>query len=101
MVKMEQERATKEREKEEQERRKRREEAARVKRMLEAAFDGDKKEIGTILQEVHQVIDRGCPRYRGTLSCPYYRGVLLERFCGCLIVNTAKILNKKKLANQI
>lgn len=52
MVRMEQDKAAKEREREENERRKRREEAKRVKRFLEAAFDGDNSEIESILGEV-------------------------------------------------
>lgn len=49
---MEQERAEKERLREEEERRKRKLEAARIKRMLEAAFDGENDDIITLLEEV-------------------------------------------------
>ena len=51
LVKMEQERADRERRVLEEERRKRMEEVKRVKRMLDAAFDGDNEEIGTLLKE--------------------------------------------------
>ena len=49
---MERERAEREYEREEAERRRRREHQKRVKRMLEAAFDGDCPEIKKVLQEV-------------------------------------------------
>ncbi len=52
-MRMEQEKAEKERQREEAERRKRREQALRVKRMLEAAFDGDTQEIHAVLKEVY------------------------------------------------
>lgn len=49
---MQQEEAEKERQKEEEERRKKREAVKRIKRMLEAAFDGDDDEMLGILKEV-------------------------------------------------
>ena len=49
---MERERVEKERERQEEQRRKRKEEAQRVKRILEAAFDGDTQEIKAVLKEV-------------------------------------------------
>ena len=52
LVKMEREKAEKEAEREEAERRRRREHQKRVKRMLEAAFDGDCREIRKVLKEV-------------------------------------------------
>ncbi|XP_064623057.1 IQ motif and ankyrin repeat domain-containing protein 1-like [Lineus longissimus] len=55
LVKMQQEEAEKERQKEEEERRKKREAAKRIKRILEAAFDGDDDEILGILKEVSDV----------------------------------------------
>ncbi|KAL5457168.1 hypothetical protein EMCRGX_G034412 [Ephydatia muelleri] len=61
MVKLEQERAEKERQREEERRRREREEAKRVKRMLEAAFDGEDKEIGAVLDEVLRLHDPSSP----------------------------------------
>nr|XP_022312740.1 putative IQ motif and ankyrin repeat domain-containing protein [Crassostrea virginica] len=58
LVKMEQEKAEKERQKEEEERRRKREEAKRKKRMLEAAFEGDIEEIENILKEVKTLDDQ-------------------------------------------
>ena len=52
VVKMQQEEAEREREKEEEEKRQIREQNKRVKRMLEAAFDGDLDEMEQILKEV-------------------------------------------------
>lgn len=49
---MEQEKAEKQRQKEEEERRRKKEEKQRMKRMLEAAFDGDCDEMTTVLKEV-------------------------------------------------
>ena len=54
LARLERERAEREREKEEAERKKKREQMQRVKRMLEAAFDGDTQEINTILKEVRK-----------------------------------------------
>ena len=56
MVKMERMRAEAEMKREEEERRKKREHNRRVKRVLEAAFDGDNDEIKTVLKEVHDFI---------------------------------------------
>lgn len=53
LVKMEQERAAVERMREDEVRKKKREETQRIKRFLEAAFDGDNDEIQMILNEVH------------------------------------------------
>ena len=53
MAKMEQEKAAKERERETEQRRKRQEEAKRVKRFLEASFDGDCGELESLLNEVN------------------------------------------------
>lgn len=53
LVQMEQEKAEKQRQKEEEERRRKREEKQRMKRMLEAAFDGDTDEMALILKEVN------------------------------------------------
>ena len=52
MVKLEQERAAQETKKAAEERRKRQEEARRVKKFLEAAFDGDNEELESLLEEV-------------------------------------------------
>lgn len=52
MVQMEQEKAEKQRLKEEEERKRKREEKARIKRMLEAAFEGDVDEMAQVLKEV-------------------------------------------------
>ena len=52
VVKIEREKAEKERLKEEEERRRKRAAAQRIKRFLEAAFDGDLDEIKNILEEV-------------------------------------------------
>ncbi len=52
MVRLEQERAEAAYQREEEERRKKREQAKRIKRMLEAAFDGDTMEIKALLSEV-------------------------------------------------
>lgn len=52
IVKMERERDEKERQQVEEERKRRREEIQRIKRMLEASFDGDIDEIKTVLKEV-------------------------------------------------
>lgn len=49
---MEQEKAEQQRLKEEEERRRKREEKQRMKRMLEAAFDGDVEEMKLVLKEV-------------------------------------------------
>lgn len=61
MVKLEQERAEKERQREEERRRREREEAKRAKRMLEAAFDGEDREIRAILDEVLRLHDPSSP----------------------------------------
>lgn len=58
MVKMEQEKAEQQRLKEEEERKKKREEKQRMKRMLEAAFDGDVDEMSQILKEVVAADDK-------------------------------------------
>ena len=52
IVKMQQEEAERERQKEDEERRQRTEQNKRVKRMLEAAFDGDVDEMKQVLKEV-------------------------------------------------
>ncbi|XP_003384105.1 PREDICTED: putative IQ motif and ankyrin repeat domain-containing protein [Amphimedon queenslandica] len=52
VVKIEREKAEKERQREEEERRRKRAAAQRIKRFLEAAFDGDLDEIKGILEEV-------------------------------------------------
>ncbi len=49
---MEQEKAAREREREYELRRKKQEETKRVKRFLEASFDGDCEELESILNEV-------------------------------------------------
>lgn len=49
---MEQEKAEQQRLKEEEERKRKREEKQRMKRMLEAAFDGDVEEMKLVLKEV-------------------------------------------------
>ena len=53
MVKMERMRAEAEMKREEEQRRKKREHEKRVKRVLEAAFDGDNDEIKSVLKEVY------------------------------------------------
>ncbi|XP_053101726.1 IQ motif and ankyrin repeat domain-containing protein 1 isoform X1 [Hemicordylus capensis] len=55
LVKREQEEAERERKKEEEEKEKKREEQQRRKRMLEAAFDGDVREMEAILKEVAEL----------------------------------------------
>ena len=52
MVKLEQQRAEAERMREAEERKKRKEQAQRITRMLEAAFEGNMYEIKSILEEV-------------------------------------------------
>ena len=52
LARLERERAECEREREEKERKRKREQMRRVKRMLEAAFDGDTQEINAVLKEV-------------------------------------------------
>ena len=52
IVKMQQEELEREHQKEEEERRRKREAAKRIKRILEAAFDGDNDEIELVLKEV-------------------------------------------------
>lgn len=58
LVKMEQEKAEKQRQKEEEERKRKREEKQRMKRMLEAAFDGDVEEMTLVLKEVVAADDK-------------------------------------------
>lgn len=53
IAKQRQKEAEEEARKEAEERKRRAEEKKRIKRMLEAAFDGDVDEMKTILQEVH------------------------------------------------
>ncbi len=60
MVRLEQERAEVAYRHEEDERRRKREQAKRVKRMLEAAFDGDTTEIKALLSEVSVGISNLC-----------------------------------------
>lgn len=52
MAKLEQERAEQQRKRDEEAQRKRKEHNRRIKRMLEAAFDGDTDEINKLLKEV-------------------------------------------------
>ena len=52
MVKMEQEEAERRQQKEDEERRRKKEEQKRIKRMLEAAFDGDIDQMKEVLKEV-------------------------------------------------
>ena len=52
MAKLEQERAEQQRKKDEEALRRRKEHLRRIKRMLEAAFDGDTDEIRKLLREV-------------------------------------------------
>ena len=54
MVKLEQERAEQQQKRDEEALRRRKEHVARIKRMLEAAFDGDIAEIRKILKEVSE-----------------------------------------------
>ena len=56
VVQMQQAEAERERKKEEEERRQKREQIKRVKRMMEAAFDGDVDEMKQILKEVRLLI---------------------------------------------
>lgn len=53
MARLEQERAEQQQKREEEARKRQREHARRIKRMLEAAFDGDTGEIKKLLKEVH------------------------------------------------
>ncbi len=55
MVRLEQERAEAAYQREEEERRKKREQTKRIKKMLEAAFDGETMEIKALLSEVSPV----------------------------------------------
>lgn len=57
LVQMEQEKAERQRQKEEEERRRKREEKQRMKRMLEASFDGDCDEMSAILKEVGEYLN--------------------------------------------
>ena len=52
MAKLEQERAEKQRQREEDALRKKKDHLKRIKRMLEAAFDGDIEEMKKLLKEV-------------------------------------------------
>ncbi len=54
MARLERERAEVQQKREEEARRRHREHITRVKKMLEAAFDGDTAEINTLLKEVSQ-----------------------------------------------
>lgn len=54
LARLERQRAEHEREREEAERKRKREEMKRIKRILEAAFDGDTQEIKAVLKEVRQ-----------------------------------------------
>lgn len=58
MVKMEQEEAERRQQKEDEERRRKKEEQKRIKRMLEAAFDGDLDQMKDILKEVSDLDDK-------------------------------------------
>ncbi|RUS72886.1 hypothetical protein EGW08_019346 [Elysia chlorotica] len=58
MVKMEQEEAERRQQKEDEERRRKKEEQKRIKRMLEAAFDGDIDQMKEILKEVSDLDDK-------------------------------------------
>ena len=60
---MEQQRAAQESKKREEELRKRREESNRIKRFLDAAFDGDCNEINKLLGEVIILIIYNITRY--------------------------------------
>ena len=60
MVRLEQERAEQQYKREEEERRRKREQAKRIKRMLEAAFDGETGEIKCLLSEVCYHISSNC-----------------------------------------
>ena len=55
MVKLEQERAEKQRMRDEEALRKKKDHLKRIKRMLEAAFDGDTDEIKKLLKEVRHM----------------------------------------------
>ena len=61
MVKREQERAEEEHRKEMEERRRRKLHQQRIKRVLEAAFDGDNDEILVVLKEVSERGPAGFP----------------------------------------
>lgn len=56
MVKLEQERMEQQRKRDEEALRRRKEHFNRIKRMLEAAFDGDIDEIKKLLKEVHVLL---------------------------------------------
>ncbi|KAK3800105.1 hypothetical protein RRG08_015071 [Elysia crispata] len=58
MVKMEQEEAERRQQKEDEERRRKKEEQKRIKRMLEAAFDGDIDQMKEVLKEVSDLDDK-------------------------------------------
>ncbi len=55
MAKLEQERAEQQRKRDEEALRKRKDHLRRIKRMLEAAFDGDMDEIKKLLKEVQHI----------------------------------------------
>ncbi|GFN81375.1 fam83h antisense RNA 1 (head to head) [Plakobranchus ocellatus] len=58
MVKMEQEEAERRQQKEDEERKRKKEEKKRIKRMLEAAFDGDIDQMKEIIKEVSELDDK-------------------------------------------
>lgn len=60
MARLERERAEEERKREEEAMRKRKEHARRIKRMLEAAFDGDNQEINKLINEVRELNHLRC-----------------------------------------
>ena len=60
MVKLERQRAEAEMMREAEERKKQKEQAQRITRMLEAAFDGDANEMKCVLEEVHVVYAYTC-----------------------------------------
>ena len=56
LARLERQRAEQEREQEEAARKRKREEMKRIKRILEAAFDGDTQEIKAVLKEVGEKV---------------------------------------------
>ena len=60
LARLERQRAEQEREREEAARKRKREEMKRIKRILEAAFDGDTQEIKAVLKEVGEEVTVEC-----------------------------------------
>ena len=77
VIKMEREEQERQRQKEEDERRRKRESEKRIKRLLEAAFDGDNDEILTMFDEV------SCTFFPNCLA--FHQSILSYVFIVCLV----------------